>query len=233
MKNKLVLMVGMILVMMALPTIIAVDTLGTFKQGDNISLYQYCDSCTYVNFTSLKYPNGTILIYDESMTKTGTNYNYTWIDTATTGSYFYTVCGDKDTILSCEDITFEITSNGKPEPSGIVIVLFILFFLALIGVTCYLALYSIGHLMSLDFDIKDLAIDWGVFFMIVALYFLEEYYLGNFGIRNYLLWFLSIGGILLIFIPIIAFIISMIIGSLNKRKMNIQPPPRLWGRRRI
>lgn len=230
MEKKLLLLLGVLLL---LPCISAYDSFGTFKQNDTVNLYQYCDTCTYVLLTSMKYPNGSILNLNEAMTKEDTNYNYYWSDTQATGDYFYTVCGDKDGSFICEDMKFEITTNGKPLPSGVVIVLFIIAFIILIGTTCYLALYSLGHLMSLDFDIRDLAIDWGVYFIIVALYFLEEYYLGNLGIKNYLLWFLSIGGILLVFIPIVAFIMSMIIGSLNKRKMSNPQPPKMFRRFKV
>jgi hypothetical protein len=128
---------------------------------------------------------------------------------------------------------FKVTSDGQEYPEGVVIVFFIIIFLILVGTICYLSLYSIGHLMSFDFDIRDLAIDWGVYFIIVALYYLQSYYLGNLGIENYLSWFLIIGGILLILIPIIAFIMSIFGGSFDKRKVATQQPPKMFRRFKV
>lgn len=117
MINKFALIIGM-LIIFSLPIVSAINSLGIFKQDDSISLYQYCDSCTYVKLTSVKYPNGTILNFNDVMTKSGTNYNYTWADTTLTGNYFYTVCGDKDGSLTCEDISFEITPTGTELTAG-------------------------------------------------------------------------------------------------------------------
>ena len=53
------------------------------------------------------------------MTKTGTDYNYTFCDTESLGEYSYTTCGDKDGVVSCEDITFESTPSGRTGNSNI------------------------------------------------------------------------------------------------------------------
>jgi len=230
-KNTLVIFyvwAGLILsILLVLPILSASD--GVFKQDTNISLVQSCNNCTYCNISKIIGPESGILLMNLEMTKDETSYNYTlseiYVDSIGKYCWFYDCGNDLDKATG--KICFDITSNGKPEPTGSVVVLFIIFFLILVGSVCYLSIYTIGHLMSLDFDIKDLALDWGIFFMIVTLFYLEEYYLGNAGFRNYLLWFMSIGGILLVLIPIIAFIMSMIIGTLNKRKFTAQPP-RKW-----
>ena len=54
-------------------------SLGIFKAGDNVSLIQLCDDCTYNNITSIIYPNGTIALGEAEMTKDGTQYNYTYL----------------------------------------------------------------------------------------------------------------------------------------------------------
>jgi hypothetical protein len=143
MKQKIYLILG-ILIILGLPMINAVETLGNVKQNDVISLYQYCDSCTYVNLTSVKYPNETIINFNAIMTKSGTNYNYTWNDTSELGSYFYTVCGDKDGELACEDTQFEVTYIGK-QLSGARAGLYI-GFLALLILIFILNFYGMGFL---------------------------------------------------------------------------------------
>lgn len=92
--------------------------LGTFKQNDCVSLYQYCDDCTYVNLTKVQYPNGTISTINEAMTKDDVDYNYTFCDTDDLGDYYYTVKGDKGGEVTTERLEFEITSTGKNFNTG-------------------------------------------------------------------------------------------------------------------
>ena len=69
--------------------------LGVFKQGETIQLYQMCDACSYVNITSVIYPNSTVLHLDVAMNKDGTDYTYSFSHTLILGKYTYTVCGDQ------------------------------------------------------------------------------------------------------------------------------------------
>jgi hypothetical protein len=109
--------------------------LGTFKQGNCISLYQYCDDCTYVNLTTVQYPNGTIETINEAMTKNDVDYNYTFCSTNDLGTYYYVVKGDAGGSTTTERLGFEITGGGTEAsvPQAIMygIVLFILLILFL------------------------------------------------------------------------------------------------------
>jgi len=114
---------------------IASADLGVFKQGECISLYQLCDTCSYVNITSIQFPNSTITYINEAMGKNGVDYNYTFCNTSQLGEYSYKVCGDKNT-FSCEVIDFEITYLGKTLSSakammsiGFLSLLILIFFL--------------------------------------------------------------------------------------------------------
>jgi len=93
----------------------ATSNLGTFKSRECISLYQLCDNCTYVNISSVMYPDSTVESINENMTKNGVNYNYTYCNTLQDGIYIYNVCGDKDGTLTCENITFEINPTGSQK----------------------------------------------------------------------------------------------------------------------
>jgi hypothetical protein len=93
--------------------IMSADSLGTFKQGDCITLYQTCDDCSYVNLTAVKYPNGTLETLNLEMTKTNQEFNYTFCNTTTIGSYTYTVAGDRGGSYTTEVIEFEINYFGK------------------------------------------------------------------------------------------------------------------------
>jgi hypothetical protein len=115
MNKQIYFIIGILLI---LPCISAYDIFGTFKQGDTVRLYQYCDSCSYVNITTMKYPNGTVATINDNMIKDGTDYYYYWNYTEDLGDYFYTVCGDKDGEFICEDMKFDITINGTTLTEG-------------------------------------------------------------------------------------------------------------------
>lgn len=140
--NKKVFLLGLILVMMFVPMISAIDNLGTFKKDSNIQLFQSCDTCTYVNLSSVKLPNGTILLYNTATTKSGTTYTIDFSETTLQGDYSYEVCGDKDGTFTCEIIDFSINYNGEETstPQGIIYavlmgLLVILFFISIYGVS--------------------------------------------------------------------------------------------------
>jgi hypothetical protein len=105
----------------------AIGDIGTVKQFDCISLYNYCPTCTYINYTAIKYPNSTIVDLNLGMTKSNYNYNYTFCDTSSIGEHFYTTCGDKGgTTPACEDISFEVTPSGFTLSTGFYVLIMIL-----------------------------------------------------------------------------------------------------------
>lgn len=232
--NKLLLLFSFILLINVVGAVS--NDYPPLKQDTNFSLVISSNNGTRCNWTYIQYPDGSQINSNLVMTKLGTNFNQT-IDQSNFTKLGLTCMG-----ISCTDemtnevgsVCRNVTGNGNETPEGIVIVLFIVIFLVLIGTVCYLALYSIGHLTRLDFSITDLAIDLGTFFMITGLYLLEELYFGNNFMRDYLIWFISIGGILLVFIPVIAFILSLTIGTIRKNnspQVRLQQPPRyLWRR---
>jgi len=127
-----------ILIGMFLFNIVSADgDIGYVKQGDCISLYNYCPTCSYINLTAIQYPNQTVSTMNVAMTKTGNNYIYEFCNTTDLGGYSYTTCGDKATVLTCEDMTFEATSSGDnytTSDSITNVVLIIFFFLIILGV---------------------------------------------------------------------------------------------------
>ena len=101
-------------------SLVSSTSIGTVKQNTEIELTEICSNCTYVNLTKVMYPNSThSLLGQFSMTKNGTNFNYTYSDTNSVGNYFYTVCGDLNGIVTCQSIDFEVTPSGRsPLNSG-------------------------------------------------------------------------------------------------------------------
>lgn len=116
--------------------------LKTTKQGDHITLYQSCPTCTYSDIRAIKYPNGTTQTVDYSMTQTNYDFTYEFNNTLVLGEYTYTVCGNKGGLSyeSCEEGVFIVTPNGKIFDTqnsvsylGFIIVILFMFLLSLYG----------------------------------------------------------------------------------------------------
>ena len=52
------------------------------KQNECISLPQECSSCSYVNITSIQYPNMTRIFINSAMTKQGVSFDYNYCNTS-------------------------------------------------------------------------------------------------------------------------------------------------------
>lgn len=75
------------------------------------NLIQTCDTCTYVNISSITTPTTTTYL-DDSMDKNGLTYNYSYAPSEI-GHYYYSVYGDKDGSITEETLCFEVTSTGE------------------------------------------------------------------------------------------------------------------------
>lgn len=72
-------------------------SIGDVDRLDCIRLFQTCDNCTYINITSVLYPNKTVSISNKIMSKfDDTEFNYTFCDTNETGTYIVNTKGDLD-----------------------------------------------------------------------------------------------------------------------------------------
>lgn len=112
----------------------AVQTLGTFKPGEEINLIQVANAsaCT---ITSVAYPNRSYFLKNVAMTKDDTEFNYTVRGLWPTGQYI--VNGQCDTVVWAYD--FYVTPSGVSQDSilenPIQIILFLLgVVLLLIGI---------------------------------------------------------------------------------------------------
>lgn len=104
---------------------------GIYKQGKSINLLQTCANCSYINITSIIAPDGTQIIGNVPMTKSGAVYNYT-LD----GSLIYQIgtykvhgIGDEDGIDEVWVYSFEVKGGNDT----FFIILLILFY----GLTFY------------------------------------------------------------------------------------------------
>ncbi|GAG86202.1 unnamed protein product, partial [marine sediment metagenome] len=109
-RNKLL---AFLFVVLLVPTVLAISSLGVFQQDDAVELLQICDNCSYINLTTIQLPNSTINNIGINMSNVHTTYNYTLSQTDLLGNYVYTTCGDPDGIFTCESVSFEITTTGE------------------------------------------------------------------------------------------------------------------------
>jgi hypothetical protein len=151
------------------------QTYGTFEKNKCISLIQICGNCTFVNITSIVYPNSTIKTNQIAMTKTGTYYNYTFCETNLTGTYIVNGFGDENGINTIWNYEFYITYQGKTMSTGqAILISFLLVFMVVFlfwtlfgGIFIpYSNNYDAGKLLSIN-DLKYLKI-----FLLGVSYFL-------------------------------------------------------------
>ena len=109
----------------------------SFKQSSNVNLIQTCTDCTYVNVTSITYPDGRIDNLNYEMTKINNrDWEYVSLNGSYTymlGKYYYTTCGDIPAENKCQSVCFNVTPSGKSSNSiffFIFILLIILTFVA-------------------------------------------------------------------------------------------------------
>ncbi len=103
------------------------------QQYSNIQLQQRCPSCSYVNITSITYPNGTVFL-NELMQQNGTNFNYSLPDSSQIGKVIYSVIGDKNSASPPQEQTLciEIESPSAGQGLNIFIILILCSFLTLV-----------------------------------------------------------------------------------------------------
>lgn len=109
----------------------------TVERGTTIDLYQSCSNCTEVNLTKIIDPdNQVILLGQFEMSANGSNYNYTFSDTNSLGTYIYYSSGDLNGIQSPQPCSFEVTPSGNSGNANTVffiLVIFLLYGINLIG----------------------------------------------------------------------------------------------------
>ena len=91
-----------------------IQTLGTFKLGEDINLIQTCANCTFNNITSILSPNSTEIIGTFQMTKVGSVYNFTLNSGNTTqlGEYIINGIGDLDGVNTIWNYNLFVTPSG-------------------------------------------------------------------------------------------------------------------------
>jgi uncharacterized membrane protein YhdT len=248
MKLKIYLVIYTIITLVLIATpFVKSASLPPVEAGECIELSQTCDNCTFINITTIRFPNSTIALNDLVMTQDGTEYNYSFCDTRTLGTYTYKTEGDPDGLAEVESITFEVTGTGfeftqarSTFYTALLIILMFLFVISLFAVSKlptkdatdeFGVIISINHLKYLRPVI--LIIVWVILLSIVftssniAIAYLGSNMFGNLLFTIYqLMFWITIPAVFIVFIFIFVQIFrDREVKSLIERGVDIQGKP--------
>lgn len=113
------------------------QSLGAFKKNTCIDLIQTCADCSYVNFTSVRYPDSTVAEENLEATKQGTVFNYTYCNTPMVGKYIVNGVGDVGGIDTVFSYSFNINEEGSIGQKNVLItvvaaIVYLMFILSLV-----------------------------------------------------------------------------------------------------
>lgn len=117
-----------------------IQSLGTARQGYNITLLQGCANSTYSNISVIQYPNKSIaLSSDKVMAKSGNNYKYGYADTSALGSYLVYGHCDENGVDTPWAYDFDVTAQGLEYtvPQAIIYVILLMILIGVFGFSIY------------------------------------------------------------------------------------------------
>jgi len=197
----------------------SLENLGTFEQDTCITISQTCVSCTYVNLSSISNNANSTLASDIQLVSFGNGeWRYDFCDNNETGRYDVRGIGDINTVDTSFAMYYEITANGKENPEGITIVIFSIAFLILLFFAIFSLLQMIAMWKDLNVDILDVATSFSIYFVVFAFYYLVKLYMGNPVMEELILLMIKVGAVTHVFVPLTAFLTSMIFNPIRKRK---------------
>ncbi len=94
-----------------------VQTFGTFKRYECVGLIQTCSNCTYINISNIIYPDSSVALSENVMTKFDTNYNHTFCNTSKLGEYIINGFGNPDGEKTAWNYNLFITETGIEDIS--------------------------------------------------------------------------------------------------------------------
>lgn len=141
-----------------------IEFYGSFKLNDCAILTQTCTNCTYVNITSIHYPNGTYALTDKTMTKRGTDYNYTFCNNTIIGDYIVKFVGDLNGITNNDDYYYTVTATGYEISTSQTIISIIGIFVIL----CFVVFLFVYGVIQENPTIKIFFLSLGLLFLIFS-----------------------------------------------------------------
>ena len=119
--------------LMFMLTFVTADSIGDgYKVDEEMQVTNYCQAgtCTYMNLSSIEYPNGTIVYLNSAMTQNGQTFNYSFIPDQV-GTYYFITCGDS-TVAACDKDYFIVTYNGEVNKDVAIYIVLLIFMMSLI-----------------------------------------------------------------------------------------------------
>jgi len=104
-----------VLILLLVPSTLAISNLGYFKTNTDVNLIQTCATCTYNNVSSVISPTSELLIQDQAMSQSGTDFFYTLDQnyTSSNGVYLVNGVGDLDGVDTVWTYSFEVNPSGQ------------------------------------------------------------------------------------------------------------------------
>ena len=113
-------------------TTTVIQTLGTFKQGDCITLRQVCSTCSQNTIISISNPNSTTVLGTTAMVPNGNEYVYVFCNSTDLGRYIVNGYGDPGGTPQTWAYDYYITTTGNNFPYAIPLFLGLAAFILLI-----------------------------------------------------------------------------------------------------
>lgn len=123
-------------------------TLPIVKKGDCFVIQQSCPNCTYVNITSVKYPNQTLITLNYPMGSIGGTswYNNSFCDSNETGTYLFDTKGNPDGVTDSQLIQIDVNPTGiTPTLQRTIVNIFAILSMFIVSVMFFIGFMFIEH----------------------------------------------------------------------------------------
>jgi hypothetical protein len=118
---------------MFLFTFVSADSIGdNYKVDEQMQITNYCQAgtCTYMNLSSIEYPNGTVSYLNSIMTQNGQTFNSSFTPDQV-GEFYFVTCGDSS-VAVCDKDEFTVTYNGESNNDVAIYIVLLIFMCSLI-----------------------------------------------------------------------------------------------------
>jgi len=158
------------------------------------------------------------------MTYNPSYYNYTLNITNTNVTGIYeatTVCKDGAN-YGANTFYYLITYNGREQANDFTLVAFYITFLIFVGMMMFTLFRIINYFKEWNVNIMDVCYSFCIYLGAITLYYFNDFYGGVYLIDRLCVFFIKVGWISHIFLPIIAYILSITLGDWIRRTKEVK-----------
>lgn len=168
-KKGVITLVALIFLILQMSSILAIPTLGVFKVNTCVELKQTCANCSYVNLTTIIFPDSSTVTINDVMTKSGSGFNYTFCNNTQLGNYIVNGIGDPQGVQTIFAYDYSITTTGNSYPYAIPL---------FIGLGAFILLiFAFGMKNNyIAFISATLFIVLGIYLMVYGLSIISDFY---------------------------------------------------------